>query len=93
MSISQESKFFLRVHYPALEIDDLKIQEKEALTLLSESEHSNIKFPMHTALIFKEQTRVKGLREKYYLNLTTLCNTLKGMIFFVTKIKYTTLNH
>ena len=56
-----------------LDIDYLKIQEEEALTLLSESEHSNIKFPMHTALIFKEQTRVKGLREDY-LNL---CNTLK----------------
>ena len=47
-----------------LDIDDLKIQEEEALTLLSESEQINIKFPMHTALIFKEQTRVKGLREK-----------------------------
>jgi hypothetical protein len=46
-----------------LDIDDLKIQEEEALTLLSESEHSNIKFPMHTALIFKEQARVNGLRE------------------------------
>ena len=47
-----------------LDIDELKIQEEEALTLLSESEHSNIKLPMHNALIFKEQTRVKGLREK-----------------------------
>jgi hypothetical protein len=39
------------------------------LTLLSGSENnsiSNIKFPMHTALIFKEQAKVKesGLREK-----------------------------
>ena len=42
----------------------MKIQEEEALALLSESEHSSIKFPMHTALIFKEQTRIKGLREK-----------------------------
>jgi RNase H-like domain found in reverse transcriptase len=47
-----------------LDIDDLKIQQEEALILLSESEQSNIKFPMHTALIFKEQTRVNGLREK-----------------------------
>ena len=54
-----------------LDIDDMKIQEEEALTLLSESENSNIKFPMHTVLIFKEQTRVKGLREKDYLKLTT----------------------
>jgi hypothetical protein len=45
------------------DIDDLKIQQEEALTLLSESEQSNIKFPMNTALIFKEQTRVNGLRE------------------------------
>jgi hypothetical protein len=39
------------------------------LKLLSGSENnsiSNIKFPMHTALIFKEQAKVKepGLREK-----------------------------
>ena len=37
-----------------LDIDDLKIQEEEVLALLSESEHSNTKFPMHTALNFKE---------------------------------------
>jgi transposase InsO family protein len=47
-----------------LDIDDLKIQEEEVLALLSESEFSNIKFPMHTALIFKEQMKVQGLREK-----------------------------
>jgi hypothetical protein len=50
-----------------LDIDSLKIQEEEVLTLLSGSENnsiSNIKFPMHTALIFKEQAKVKGLREK-----------------------------
>jgi hypothetical protein len=39
------------------------------LTILSGSENnsiSNIKFPMHTALIFKDQEKVKepGLREK-----------------------------
>jgi hypothetical protein len=52
-----------------LDIDSLKIQEEEVLTLLSGSENnsiSNIKFtiPMHTALIFKEQSKVKepGLR-------------------------------
>jgi hypothetical protein len=43
--------------------NDMKIQKVEALALLSESEHSNIKFPMNTALIFKDQTRVNGLRE------------------------------
>jgi hypothetical protein len=50
-----------------LDIDSLKIQEEEVLTLLSGSENniiSNIKFPVHTALIFKEQAKVKGLREK-----------------------------
>jgi hypothetical protein len=54
-----------------LDIDSLKIQEEsqELLTLLSGSENnsiSNIKstIPMHTALIFKEQAKVKepGLR-------------------------------
>jgi hypothetical protein len=52
-----------------LDIDSLKIQEEEVFTLLSGSENnsiSNIKsiIPMHTALIFKEQAKVKGLREK-----------------------------
>jgi hypothetical protein len=47
-----------------LDIDSLKIQEEEVLTLLSGSENnsiSNIKYttPMHTALIFKEQAKVK----------------------------------
>jgi hypothetical protein len=52
-------------------IDNLKIQEEEVLTLLSGSENSSISIiestiPMHTALIFKEQAKVKepGLREK-----------------------------
>jgi hypothetical protein len=52
-----------------LDIDSLKIQEEEVLTILSGSVNnsiSNIKLtiPMHTALIFKEQSKVKGLREK-----------------------------
>jgi hypothetical protein len=54
-----------------LDIGILKIQEKEVLTLLSGSENnsiSNIKYtiPMHTALFFTEQAKVKepGLREK-----------------------------
>jgi hypothetical protein len=47
-----------------LDIDSLKIQEEEVSTLLSGSENnsiSNIKstIPMHTALIFKEQAKVK----------------------------------
>jgi hypothetical protein len=53
--------------YPVLTlIDSLKIQEEEVLTLLSGSENnnnSNIKLttPMHSALIFKEQAKVKNL--------------------------------
>jgi preprotein translocase subunit SecA len=54
-----------------LDIDSVKIQEEEVLTILSGSENnsiSNIKstIPMHNALIFKEQEKVKktGLREK-----------------------------
>jgi hypothetical protein len=53
------------------DIHSLKIQEEEVLTFLSGSENnsiSNIKLtiPMHTALIFKEQAKVKDstLREK-----------------------------
>jgi hypothetical protein len=53
-----------------LDIDSLKIQEEEVLTLLPGSENnsiSNIKLtiPMHTALIFKKQAKFKepGLRE------------------------------
>jgi hypothetical protein len=56
-----------------LDIDSLKIQEEEeeVLTLLSGSTNSSISnikstIPIHTALIFKEQAKVKqsGLREK-----------------------------
>jgi hypothetical protein len=47
-----------------LDCDDLRIQEEEVLALLSDSEFSNIKFPKHTALIFNEQMKVQGLREK-----------------------------
>jgi hypothetical protein len=54
-----------------LDIDSLKIQEEEVLTLLSESENNSICYikcliQMHTALIFKEQAKVKepGIREK-----------------------------
>jgi hypothetical protein len=57
-----------------IDIDSLKIHEQEtgeALKILSGSENNsiiNIKLtiPMHTILIFKEQTKVKepGLREK-----------------------------
>jgi hypothetical protein len=63
LSISQETKKWVL----CLDIDILKIQEEEALTLLSGSENntiSNIEFPSYTALIFNEQAKVKepGLR-------------------------------
>jgi hypothetical protein len=48
--------------FSCLDIDKLKIQEEEVLTLLSRSETnsiSDIKFAMHTAFIYKEQANVK----------------------------------
>jgi Ulp1 family protease len=59
----------------------MKIQEEEVLTLLSGSENnsiSNIKLTitMHTALIFKEQVKVKETRMKRKgLSPTSLLNT------------------
>jgi hypothetical protein len=52
-----------------LDIDSLKIQEEEVLTRFSGSENNSISnmkltIPMHAALIFKEQAKIKGLREK-----------------------------
>jgi hypothetical protein len=64
-----------------LDIDRLKIQEEEALTLLSGSEHnsiSNIKLtiPMYTALIFKKTNKSQGYRIKRKgLRPTSLLNT------------------
>jgi hypothetical protein len=52
-----------------LDIDSLKIQEeeKEELTLLSGSENNsisniNLTIPMYSALIFKEQAKVKEVK-------------------------------
>jgi hypothetical protein len=42
----------------------MTIPQEEALAILSKSKHSNIKFPFYTALIFSEQLKVPGLREK-----------------------------
>jgi hypothetical protein len=49
-----------------LDIDILKIQEEKVLILHSGSENNNISnikltIPMHTALIFKEQSKVKEI--------------------------------
>jgi hypothetical protein len=60
-----------------LDIDSLKIQEEEVLTLLTGSENnsiSNIKFPMHTALIFKRASKSQGTKRKG-LSPTSLLNT------------------
>jgi hypothetical protein len=80
-----------------LEIDSLKIQEEkqEVLTLVSGSENnriSNIKLtlPIHTALIFKEQTKVKepGLREKGLAKPRNSMQHIEGYELFVTKITH-----
>jgi hypothetical protein len=56
--------------FSCLDIDSLMIQEEGVLTLLSRSENNSIRnikctITIHTALIFKEQAKVKqpGLRE------------------------------
>jgi hypothetical protein len=68
-----------------LDIDSLKVQEEEVLTLLSGSENNSISkikstIPMHTALIFKEQAKVKeiGLREKGLSKLHYLIQHIEG---------------
>jgi hypothetical protein len=67
----KKQKNFVAYALSHLDIDRLKIQEEEVLILLSGSENSSISnikltIPMYTALIFKEQAKVKepGLREK-----------------------------
>jgi hypothetical protein len=47
-----------------LDNNELTFPQEEALAILPEYEHSNITFPMHTSLIFKEQIKVPGLKEK-----------------------------
>jgi hypothetical protein len=71
LSISQERnrKNVVADALSRLDIDSLKIQEEEVLTLLSGSKNnsiSNIKLttPTHTALIFKEQAKVKNLESR-----------------------------
>jgi RNase H-like domain found in reverse transcriptase len=72
-----------------LDIDDLKIQEEEVLALLSDSEFSNIKFPMYTALIFKEQIKVQGLREKGISQPHYSMQKIEGYLTsYVLRIKY-----
>jgi hypothetical protein len=60
LNSSQERRMFWQMLYLANKL----MNWEETLALLSESEHGSIKFPMHTALIFKEQVKVQGLREK-----------------------------
>jgi hypothetical protein len=47
-----------------LDNDEQVISQGKVLIFLSKSENSNIEFPLHTALIFKEQIKVSGLRDK-----------------------------
>jgi hypothetical protein len=46
-----------------IDIDELKIPPEDVLTILSGSEHNNIKSPMYTDLIFSEQLKVPGIRD------------------------------
>jgi RNase H-like domain found in reverse transcriptase/Reverse transcriptase (RNA-dependent DNA polymerase) len=75
-----------------LDIDDLNIQEEEVLALLSESEFSNIKFPIHTALIFKEQIKVQGLREKGLSQPQHSMQHIEGFDLLCFKDKYISLS-
>ena len=75
-----------------LDIDDLNIQEEEVLALLSESEFSNIKFPMHTALIFKEQMKVQGLRKKGLSQPHYSVQHIEGYDLLYLRIKYISLS-
>jgi hypothetical protein len=79
-----------------LDIDSLQIQEnkEEALTILSKSENNNISnikstIPMHTALIFKEQAKVKepGLREKGSAQSHYSIQHIEGNYFLFNKEK------
>jgi hypothetical protein len=83
-----------------LDIDSLKIQEEGALTLLSGSENSSISnikstIPMHTALIFKEQAKVKEseLREKVLAQPHDSIQHIEGYDLLCYKERYTFLNH
>jgi hypothetical protein len=68
------------------DIDEMVIPQEEALTLLSESENSNIEFPMHTSLIFKEKINVPGLRDKGLSQPTYTMQHIEGMTFCVIKL-------
>jgi hypothetical protein len=83
-----------------LDIDSLKIQEEEILTLLSGSENNNISniklaMLMHTALIFKEQAKVKGtgLREKGLAQPHYSIQHIEGYDLPYYKKRYIFLNH
>jgi hypothetical protein len=81
-----------------LDIDSLKIQDytEELLLLISGSENnstSDIKFPIHTALIFKEQAKVKGLREKGLAQPHYSIQHIEGYDLLFYKEKSTFLNN
>jgi hypothetical protein len=83
-----------------IDIDSLKCQEEEMLTLLSGSENNSISninliIPIHTALIFKEQAKVKGLRENGLAQPHYSIQHIEGydLLCYKEKIRSTFLNH
>jgi hypothetical protein len=98
LSFSQERKNVVVNALSRLNIDSLKIQEEKVLTLLSGSENNiirnfNLIIPMHTALIFKGQEKLKGFREKGLAQSHYSMQPIKGMIFFATKKRSKFLKH
>jgi hypothetical protein len=61
LNTSQKRKMLWHNDLSRLNTNDLEIQEDDVLASLSESEFSNIKFPMYITLILKEQVKVQGL--------------------------------
>jgi hypothetical protein len=87
--------------YPVLifDIDSQKIQgnKDKALTLLSGSENSSISnfkstIPIHTVLIFKEQAKVKGLREKGFYQTHYSIQHIEGYALLGYKVNKQDLN-
>jgi hypothetical protein len=81
-----------------LDLDSLKIQEEEVLTLLSGSDNnsiSNIKstIPMHTALIFKEQAKVMRKRKKISAQPHYSIQDIEGYDLLCYKVNKQDLNY
>jgi hypothetical protein len=76
-----------------LDIDKLTTSQEEPLALLLESEKSNIKFSIYTALIFKEQVKVPRLREKGLSQPYYSLQHIEGYDLLCIRIKYIFLSH